>query len=1023
MKGWFKTIARLSPFRVGSMPPPAPLVRFEPLEPRLLLAGDLPSFTLIEADNRGLIAITANADLDILTINTSSVHVTTAGGDQIFGTSDDVLVQRTVSYDQPSRQIRISANVAADQRYRVRLDSSIIRDVTGRAIDGEFTGAATVSGDAVAGGDLIFFSRRPAEAVARFTTISGIIDVTLFRDRTPLTVQNFLNYANRGVWDTTIIHRSVPGFVIQGGGFINTPPFSRIPQDPPVLNEPGITNTRGRISMAKLGGNPNSATNEWFFNLGNNASNLDNQNGGFTAFGEVRNAAGLAVMDALAAFQIVNAQGVQSAFNEIPVVDRNAVLARPGGISLLPSDVIFISRIALLVDVSGEPSQQLNPSGSVTVGAPNGGAASLQVFDLDNAGLGDLNGAIDVRFGRAGAISSITIRDGLPAARIGIVITGATSIGSITDARRNPAGNIAFITSSAPVGTITLNAPLTGFNLNGVVAPGLVFNEDIDGDGSQDDLTAIFVQSGFTSSIILRAGVTGDVIIEGGIGTANVGGTARNADFDGGVAPSNTVSSFIFATASDVEVRITNPISSIRAAQWLDTGGRQERIAATSIGSVNITGDARNALPGDFEASIDLTSVPQNRPILGSITIAGSIFGSDWALRGPVGSVLIRGDATNWTLTNASTINALSVGRVANSTLTASGRISRFTAVDWQGGSVGAASILVFNVTGDARRSIAGDFIANLNITGVQGTAPVVRTLTINGALRNSQTNIQGTVTNMFVRGGFDTTVFRLTAGELRTFETRVIQTSTINIAGTSHSFVAARIENSVIQGNTYRSLVVRGDARAGIEGDVVAGDFRPQVTERIDIQGDFNGVMNIRNAGTVLIGGNVTGSSLNFTQTPSLTAQGFQSFGVGGAFENSEIRITGRVGSFTTTTMINSGLYVGAPAGSVGLPNDGTGFRAGSRIETVLVKGAAAGLPGFAHSVIVANELGSVRLSGVEPENLDQPFGIAAGIIDTAEIRTTSGVVQRLNSRSASPAPIGDFNVWLAFMQPAPTA
>jgi uncharacterized protein (TIGR03437 family) len=53
--------------------------------------------------------------------------------------------------------------------------------------------------------------------------------------------------------------------------------------------------------MAKLGSSPNSATNQWFFNLANNASNLDNQNGGFTVFGRVADAASLAVMDKIAA--------------------------------------------------------------------------------------------------------------------------------------------------------------------------------------------------------------------------------------------------------------------------------------------------------------------------------------------------------------------------------------------------------------------------------------------------------------------------------------------------------------------------------------------------------------------------------------------------------------------------------------------------------------------------------------------------------------------------------------------------
>ena len=150
----------------------------------------------------------------------------------------------------------------------------------------------------------------------RFQTNLGDIDVTLLPDSAPATVANFLKYVNRGSYNNSFFHRSVPGFVIQGGGYTFDTSYKEIPADPPVRNEFRISNLRGTLAMAKLGNDPNSATTQWFFSLANNASILNNQNGGFTAFGRIANAAGLEVMDRIAAVPVVNAG---SPFDQLPL--------------------------------------------------------------------------------------------------------------------------------------------------------------------------------------------------------------------------------------------------------------------------------------------------------------------------------------------------------------------------------------------------------------------------------------------------------------------------------------------------------------------------------------------------------------------------------------------------------------------------------------------------------------------------------------------------------------------------------
>jgi cyclophilin family peptidyl-prolyl cis-trans isomerase len=149
--------------------------------------------------------------------------------------------------------------------------------------------------------------------IVKFATDVGDINVLLYDQAnpgvsrtTPQTVANFLRYMNDGKYNQTIFHRSARNFVVQGGGFTRPTQAATGPGTiatyAAVVNEPGNTNVRGTIAMAKVGGNANSATSQWFFNLGNNAANLDAQNGGFTVFGRVIK--GLNVMDAIAAVPV-----------------------------------------------------------------------------------------------------------------------------------------------------------------------------------------------------------------------------------------------------------------------------------------------------------------------------------------------------------------------------------------------------------------------------------------------------------------------------------------------------------------------------------------------------------------------------------------------------------------------------------------------------------------------------------------------------------------------------------------------
>ena len=186
--------------------------------------------------------------------------------------------------------------------------------------------------------------------VVRFDTNLGSVDVRLFDTATPLSTANFLSYANTNRWDGTFIHRSISGFIVQGGGFTLTPDIfntTNVLTDPPVLNEPGISNLRGTIAYAKLGGDPNSATSQWFFNLDDNSTNLDAQNGGFTVFGRVVGN-GMSVVDSIAALPRIGAGG---SFTDVPVTDIEQVVAQQ---NIFNSDAVIINDVSVLNTPDGD---------------------------------------------------------------------------------------------------------------------------------------------------------------------------------------------------------------------------------------------------------------------------------------------------------------------------------------------------------------------------------------------------------------------------------------------------------------------------------------------------------------------------------------------------------------------------------------------------------------------------------------------------------------------------------------------
>ena len=161
----------------------------------------------------------------------------------------------------------------------------------------------------------------PNNTVVRLQTNFGDVDFEMFDTIAPNTVNNFLQYVRDGDYDKVFFHRLASGFVLQGGlarlespvttGPLNPtgpgadPAWESIPIAASVNNEFSRSNLTRTVAMARLGGQPNSATSQFFINLANN-TNLDSVDGGFTVFARVATDASWAVVQSIISGTTIN---------------------------------------------------------------------------------------------------------------------------------------------------------------------------------------------------------------------------------------------------------------------------------------------------------------------------------------------------------------------------------------------------------------------------------------------------------------------------------------------------------------------------------------------------------------------------------------------------------------------------------------------------------------------------------------------------------------------------------------------
>jgi peptidyl-prolyl cis-trans isomerase A (cyclophilin A) len=121
----------------------------------------------------------------------------------------------------------------------------------------------------------------------KLVTTEGDIIIELDRMKAALTVNNFLTYVDKKMYDGTVFHRLEPEFVLQGGGYDREYVAIKSLKEIPNESGNGLKNIQYSVAMAHQEKGPHTGSNQFFINLNENTSLNPGKNWGYAVFGNV----------------------------------------------------------------------------------------------------------------------------------------------------------------------------------------------------------------------------------------------------------------------------------------------------------------------------------------------------------------------------------------------------------------------------------------------------------------------------------------------------------------------------------------------------------------------------------------------------------------------------------------------------------------------------------------------------------------------------------------------------------------
>lgn len=237
-----------------------------------------------------------------------------------------------------------------------------------------------------------------------FQGIDYPVDLSLFETVVSGTVSNFLSYVDDGSYNKLLVNRNVSGFIIQAGAYTYNPlvgdgSFSYddstlqfngglqlVTSKGSIANEFKLSNLRGTLAMAKVSGDIDSASNQWFLNLTDN-NFLDDQS--FTVFGEVLSN-GMVTIDLVSAIPTYNLSSeidLNASFLTVPLVDFtiSSIIQDITNINLVM--INSIERLFKITDTIDFGDTVINTTTPGSIEIRNNNITELNIGTIDTSSL------------------------------------------------------------------------------------------------------------------------------------------------------------------------------------------------------------------------------------------------------------------------------------------------------------------------------------------------------------------------------------------------------------------------------------------------------------------------------------------------------------------------------------------------------------------------------------------------------------------------------------------------------------